>query len=70
MKDLIILQNTMLDLLNSTSDPVKISQTLNQLELNSEYRCWLQSIQPEMLEVAADLVKKWSKPMPVTANTN
>lgn len=54
-------QRRFLDVLAEHTRADAIQQSLAQEELSDPQRLWLKTMQPEMLETAAALVKKWGE---------
>ncbi|NEQ25954.1 MAG: hypothetical protein F6K28_44265 [Microcoleus sp. SIO2G3] len=54
-------QSTLLEALSSQDKPNVIKATLQQEVLSPALQDYVQSFEPEMVEIAAELVKKWGK---------
>jgi hypothetical protein len=59
--ELATFQSTLLETLSSQDDPDVIKATLQQESLSPTLQDYVQTFEPEMLEIAAELVKKWGK---------
>jgi hypothetical protein len=59
--ELATFQSTLLETLSSQDDPDVIKATLQQESLSPALQDYVQTFEPEMLEIAAELVKKWGK---------
>lgn len=54
-------QSTLLERLSSQDEPELILVTLQQQSLSPSLLDYVQTFSPEMVEIAAELVKKWGK---------
>jgi hypothetical protein len=54
-------QAALLDILDSQSDATAICASLSSLKLEAELVAYIDTFNPEMLEIAANLVKKWGQ---------
>ena len=54
-------QSTLLETLSSQDEPDVIKATLQQEVLSPALQDYVQTFEPEMVEIAAELVKKWGK---------
>ncbi len=59
--ELATFQSILLERLSSQDDPELIKATLLREPLSSSLADYVQSFEPEMVEIAAELVKKWGK---------
>ncbi len=54
-------QSTLLETLSSQDEPDVIKATLQQEVLSPALQDYVQTFEPEMVEIAAELVKLWGK---------
>lgn len=54
-------QSRLLETLSSQDEPNVIKATLQQEPLSPALQDYVQTFSPEMVEIAAELVKKWGK---------
>ncbi len=59
--ELATFQSILLERLSSQDDPELIKATLLREPLSPSLADYVQSFEPEMVEIAAELVKKWGK---------
>ncbi|MBD1806140.1 hypothetical protein H6F98_11845 [Microcoleus sp. FACHB-SPT15] len=59
--DIATFQSTLLETLSSQDEPDVIKATLQQEALSPALQDYVQTFEPEMVEIAAELVKKWGK---------
>ncbi len=59
--ELATFQSILLERLSSQDDPELIKATLLREPLSPSLTDYVQSFEPEMVEIAAELVKKWGK---------
>jgi hypothetical protein len=59
--ELATFQSTLLERLSSLDEPDRILATLQQEPLSPSLLNYVQTFSPEMVEIAASLVKKWGK---------
>ncbi|MBW4573847.1 MAG: hypothetical protein KME08_01025 [Aphanothece sp. CMT-3BRIN-NPC111] len=59
--ELATFQSTLLETLSSQDDPDTIKATLEQQQLSPSLADYVQTFESEMVEIAAELVKKWGK---------
>jgi hypothetical protein len=59
--ELATFQSILLERLSSQDDPELIKATLLREPLSPSLVDYVQSFEPEMVEIAAELVKKWGK---------
>ena len=59
--ELATFQSILLEKLSSQDDPDMLLATLQQEKLSPFLLDYIQTFEPEMVEIAASLVKKWGK---------
>ncbi|MBW4543369.1 MAG: hypothetical protein KME25_02810 [Symplocastrum torsivum CPER-KK1] len=59
--DIATFQSILLETLSSQDEPDVIKATLQQEALSPALQNYVQTFEPEMVEIAAELVKKWGK---------
>jgi hypothetical protein len=59
--DLATLQAELLSRLDRHDEPGDILASLQSIETGEQYRAWIESFDPDMAELAAQLVRKWGR---------
>jgi len=59
--DLATLQAELLSRLDRRDEPGDIIDSLRTIETGQVYREWIESFDPDMAELAAQLVRKWGR---------